>query len=311
MHRIFIDGSAGTTGLRIRQRLAERDDLSVTVLPEELRKDESARKAALNDADAVFLCLPDAAAKEAAAWVENPHTVVLDTSTVHRTAPGWAYGFAELGGEWKANLQSSKRIAVPGCHASGVNALLYPLRKAGLLDAGALLAATSLTGYTGGGKSMIADYKAADKAPDLYSPRAYALGQQHKHLPEICAVCGLEHAPVFVPVVDDYACGMLVTIPLHAGQLAKPAGPDEIRATYAAHYAQGGLVQVQTQPADGFWAAGSLAGKDCMQIAVGGTADRMLLMARFDNLGKGASGAAIQCMNLALGLPETAGLVIE
>ena len=216
MKKVFIDGSAGTTGLRIRDRLAQRDDIKLIELPEEKRKDTPARRKALNSADISFLCLPDAAAIEAVELVENEKTVILDTSTAHRTAPGWAYGFPELSAEFEAKIISSKRIAVPGCHASGFIALVYPLIEAGLLGKDALLSCTSLTGYSGGGKKMIAEYEGYEKGAPLFAPRQYGTSQQHKHLKEMKAVCGIDEFPIFCPIVDDYYSGMEVTVPIFA-----------------------------------------------------------------------------------------------
>ena len=226
MKKVFIDGSAGTTGLRIFDRLHGRTDIQLLTLPESERKLESSRKRLLNEADVVFLCLPDDAAREAASWVENPDTVVLDTSTAHRTAPGWCYGFPELSPVQEARLRQAKRIAVPGCHASGFIVLVYPLISAGLLAPDVLLSCYSLTGYSGGGKKMIAEYRAPERSPLLNAPRQYALGQTHKHLKEMKAVTGLASEPVFCPVVADFYSGMQVTVPLFAGWLKPGAGCD-------------------------------------------------------------------------------------
>ena len=304
MTKIFIDGSAGTTGLRIRERLAGRKELTLLTLPEELRKDPAARKEAMNSADIVFLCLPDAAAIEAVGLAENPRTCIIDTSTAHRTAPGWVYGFPELVGPDK--IAEANRIANPGCHASGFIALVRPLVEAGLLDRNAALSCFSLTGYSGGGKSMIAQYEAADRSPLLDAPRQYALGQQHKHLKEMKLLCSLEKAPVFCPIVADFYSGMEVTVPLFAEDLKGSA--EDVKAAYRAAYT-GSLVHFDEGCDEGgFLSAGAYSGFDDMEISVSGNEDRILLTARFDNLGKGASGAAIQNMNIRLGLPETKGL---
>ena len=304
MKKIFIDGSAGTTGLRIRERLALRSDLEVVVLSDDVRKDVAVRKAALNDCDVAFLCLPDAAAVEAVTLVENPAVVVIDTSTAHRTAPGWEYGFPELAGR-RERLAASTRIANPGCHASGFIALVEPLVRAGLIAADAKLAAFSLTGYSGGGKKMIADYES--KADDqLYlGGRQYALGQVHKHLPEMAAVCGLKFAPCFSPVVVPHLSGMEVTVALHDVDIAA------IRDCYRAYYREG-LVRFVDDPAaaeGGFLSSAGLSGRDDMELSVYGSSERALLVSRFDNLGKGASGAAIENMNLVLGMSAATGLV--
>ncbi len=306
MKRVFIDGSAGTTGLRIRERLAARRDIELIALPEALRKDVSARRDALNGADIAFLCLPDAAAVEAAGLIENPNTAVIDTSTAHRTAEGWVYGFAELPGQ-RDLIAASKRIANPGCHASGFVALVAPLTHAGLVDGGALLSCASLTGYSGGGKKMIADYEAEGRSPLLDAPRQYGLSQAHKHLPEMAAMCGLAHAPAFMPIVADYYSGMEVTVPLFASQLKGDI--EDVKAAYRSLYA-GPVVRYEEADEGGFLSAGALSGRDDMAVSVYGNAERVLLVARFDNLGKGASGAAIQNMNILLGADETEGLVI-
>ena len=305
MTTVFIDGSAGTTGLRIYERLADRKDLFLLILPDEIRKDPAARADALNRADVAFLCLPDPAAIEAVGMVQNPDTAIIDTSTAHRTAEGWTYGFPELIGYEK--IAASKRIANPGCHASGFISLVYPLVKAGLLPADTALTCFSLTGYSGGGKKMIAEYEAPD-CPALYgAPRQYGITQKHKHLPEMSAVCGLTTAPVFCPIVADFYSGMEVTVPLF-GKDCKGSMAD-VAAVYAETY-NTGLVHFEAQADEsGFLSASALAGRDDMQLAVCGSDERMLLVSRFDNLGKGASGAAIQNMNILLGLDEKTGLV--
>lgn len=309
MKRVFIDGSAGTTGLRIRERLAARSDIDLITLPEEVRKDPAARKEALNSCDAAFLCLPDAAAIEAVSMVENPNVTLLDTSTAHRTDPRFAYGFPELSSAYRERIATSNRIAVPGCHASGFIALIYPLIEAGVLSKEEKLAFFSLTGYSGGGKKMIAEYESTPRDSLLSAPRQYALGQTHKHLKEMAAVTGLKNFPLFSPIVADFYSGMEVTVPLFSSQVT--ATPDEIRGIYREKY-RTAMVRFSEQPAeDGFLSAAKLSGLDCMEISVDGNADRILLTARYDNLGKGASGAAIECMNLRFGLPDTEGLKIE
>ena len=308
MKKVFIDGSAGTTGLRIFDRLHRRTDIQLLTLPESERKLEASRKKMLNEADVVFLCLPDDAACEAALWVENPDTVVLDTSTAHRTAPGWCYGFPELSPVQEARLRQAKRIAVPGCHASGFIALVYPLISAGLLAPDVLLSCYSLTGYSGGGKKMIAEYRAPERSPLLNAPRQYALGQTHKHLKEMKAVTGLASEPVFCPVVADFYSGMQVTVPLFAGWLKPGAGMEEVKNAYKALYT--GPVVSYTDAVDegGFLSAAAQSGLDSMKITVAGNEQRMLLLAVYDNLGKGASGAAVECMNLVTGAEKTLGL---
>ncbi len=309
MKRIYIDGQSGTTGLRIRERLAERDDITVLTIPEEKRKDTDARREMLNAADIVFLCLPDAAAREAVALIESPSVRVLDTSTAHRTNPAWAYGFPELGADFAEKIRSSTRIAVPGCHASGFIALVRPLVSSGLLAPSARLSATSLTGYSGGGKNMIADYESADRSPLLDAPRQYALGQAHKHLPEMAAFTGLDTPPVFLPIVGDFYAGMEVTVPLHTADI-NGATPEMLTDIYRRFYDGAPLVHVADTAESGFLSASAMAGKDSMEIAVYGNADRVILTARYDNLGKGASGAAVECLNLLLGADPTKNLVV-
>lgn len=326
MKKVFIDGSAGTTGLRIRERLAARTDLEVVTLSEELRKDVGARTDALNSADIAFLCLPDAAAIEAASLVTNPNTVIIDTSTAHRVNDAWEYGFPELAGR-RGRIAAAKRIANPGCHASGFIALVEPLVSGALIAPDAKLSAFSLTGYSGGGKKMIAAYDAElgsrndelgmkeDSAiphssfliPHLYQGgRQYALGQTHKHLPEMVKVCGLKFAPVFSPIVVPHLSGMEVTVSLFDADI------EAIKARYRDYYADNGLVRFVEDPAaeeGGFLSSAAMTGRDDLVVSVYGNAERAILVARFDNLGKGASGAAIQNMNLALGVDETTGLV--
>ena len=306
MTKIFIDGSAGTTGLRIRERLADRQGIELITLPEELRKDVEARREALNSADIAFLCLPDAAAIEAVSLVDNPDTAIIDTSTAHRVADGWTYGFPELTGEDK--VANAKRIANPGCHASGFVALVAPLVKAGLIDPDAKLTCFSLTGYSGGGKPMIAGYEAEDRDPLLDAPRQYGLTQKHKHLPEMAKVCGLNHDPVFCPIVGDFYSGMEVTVMLHGEDVKGDI--DAIKNVYRNTYV-GALVHLCDEVNEGgFLSAAAMSGRDDMEITVHGNQERMILTARFDNLGKGASGAAIQNMNILLGVDPTTGLVI-
>lgn len=305
MHKVFIDGSAGTTGLRIRERLEAREDIELLTLPENLRKDEGARRDMLNSADVVFLCLPDEAAVQAVKYVENPSVRIIDASTAHRIAAGWAYGFPELRG-MRARIAESKRVANPGCHASGFIALVQPLICDGILKKEARLTCFSVTGYSGGGKSMIAGYETCNDGA-YRSPRQYALSQRHKHLPEMQTVCGLDAAPFLCPVVSDFYCGMEVTVPVFACDLR--AGADEIADCYKASYTKG-VVRFANDDEDGFLKSDAYAGKDSMTVSVYGNRERMLLTARYDNLGKGASGAAVQNMNILLGEEETKGLVL-
>ena len=304
MTKVFIDGSAGTTGLRIRERLSERKDLELIVLPEELRKDANARRDALNTADVAFLCLPDLAAIEAVAMVENSHTVVIDTSTAHRVNPDWTYGFPELAGQ-REKIANAKRIANPGCHASGFIALVAPLVAKGLLTGATELSAFSLTGYSGGGKKMIAEYAEKGSTDEFLGGRQYALGQTHKHLPEMVKYCGLSKAPVFSPIVVPHYSGMEVTVPLHG------LDPEAVKSCYREYYGASGLVHfVDDLDAGGIISSAKLSGRDDMLIGVYGNAERLIVVSLFDNLGKGASGAAIQNMNISLNVAETTGLKI-
>ena len=305
MTNVFIDGSAGTTGLRIAERLAARRDLNLIRLPEALRKNPDARKEAINSADIVFLCLPDDAAREAVALVSNPRVKIIDTSTAHRTAPGWVYGFPELAGQ-REKLAAATRIANPGCHASGFVALVAPLVQQGILEPGALLSCFSLTGYSGGGKKMIAAYEDSARSALLDAPRQYGLTQQHKHLKEMKALCALENEPVFCPIVGDFYSGMEVTVPLFARQVNGTAY--DIRDVYRTYYTDGLVRFTETPDSDGLLSAAALAGRDDMEISVFGNDTRILLTARFDNLGKGASGAAIQNLNILLGIDQAMGL---
>ena len=308
MTKVFIDGSSGTTGLRIRERLYTRKDIELIALDEARRKDAQARREAFQQADVAFLCLPDAAAIEAVELAKDSGAVIIDTSTAHRTAEGWAYGMPELTG-YRDRIAGAKFIANPGCHASGFIALVAPLVDKGLLAKDTLLTCFSLTGYSGGGKKMIAEYEAPQRSPLLNAPRQYALGQMHKHLKEMNVICGLEKAPVFCPIVADFYSGMEVTVSLFRNDLRGTM--EDVRRIYA-EYFPGPLIHFK-EAADekGFLSAAAFTGRDDMEITVTGNDDRILLVSRFDNLGKGASGAAIQNMNIVLGLAETTGLVTE
>ncbi len=307
MKKVFIDGSAGTTGLRIRERLAARDDIELVILPEELRKDTTARRDALNRADIAFLCLPDAAAVEAVSLVENPETAIIDTSTAHRVAAGWEYGFPELAGR-RERIRASKRIANPGCHASGFVSLVEPLVRNGLIRTDAALSCFSLTGYSGGGKKMIAEYEDPARSPLLEAPRQYGLTQNHKHLPEMAAICGLSTPPIFAPVVAPFYSGMEVSVFVFRADLK--GSPDDVRDCYRTYYSEGLVRFADGDGEGGLLSAGAFSGRDDMEVSVFGNADRILLVSRFDNLGKGASGAAIQNMNILLGVDERAGLCL-
>ena len=310
MKKVFIDGKAGTTGLRIYERLADRDDVSLILLSDEQRKDPAARKQALNDCDIAFLCLPDDAARESVAMIENPDVTVIDASTAHRTQRGWSYGFPELSEQFAQKLKSSKRIAVPGCHASGFIALVYPLVSAGILPADALLCCHSITGYSGGGKKMIADYEDEGRDTLLDYPRQYGVGQTHKHLREMKHITSLENAPVFSPIVSDFYSGMQVSVPLFAQNLNKGFSVEDVKAVLRKTYCTDIVRYVEQIDDAGFISSGIMAGKDSMLVSVCGNEERFVLVAVYDNLGKGASGAAVECMNIVMGESPEKGLVI-
>lgn len=307
MKKIFIDGSAGTTGLRIHERLSDRADISLINLSEESRKDPAARRAALNEADVAFLCLPDAAAIEAVGMIDNPDTVIIDTSTAHRTDAGWVYGFPELCG--KDSVKGAKRIAVPGCHASGFIALIKPLVDKGIISRDTPLVCHSLTGYSGGGKKMIAEYEEGNTRGTLLgAPRQYGITQMHKHLKEMKALCSLSVTPIFCPIVADFYSGMEVTVPLFASDVC--GGINAVKSVYSTLYNGPVVTYAEENDEGGFLSAAALSGRDSMQISVHGNDERILLIARYDNLGKGASGAALQCLNTVLGASETEGMVL-
>ena len=309
--KIYIDGKDGTTGLQIYDRLAGREDLELLLIDEDKRKDTAERQKLMNAADIVFLCLPDAAAIEAVELVTNPETCIIDASTAHRTAPGWDYGFPELSAEHRARIANSKRIANPGCHASGFISAVYPLVAHGIVPPDYPVTCFSLTGYSGGGKKMIAQYE-TDKTEELYAPRIYGLNLHHKHLPEMQKICGLHKAPVFLPVVDDYYKGMATTIQLRNDLLAPGTTAQRVWETLRDHYADAQMVTVApfggTTP---MIAGNAMAGKDTLQLIVYGNEEQTAVTALFDNLGKGASGAAVQNMNIRLGLEESTGLIKE
>ncbi len=308
MTKVFIDGSAGTTGLRIYDRLAGRADLELIILPDAVRKDPAARKNAILSSEITFLCLPDDAAREAVELSDGADTRIIDTSTAHRTADGWTYGFPEIR-DLRQKLLASRRIANPGCHASGFIALIAPLVDAGLISPAAELVCTSLTGYSGGGKKMIAQYEAPDRDALLEGPRQYGLTQQHKHLKEMQVLSRLDKAPVFCPIVAPFYSGMEVTVPLFRDMLL--GSPDDLRQVYRDAYS-GPVVHFDPDAdEEGFLSSAALSGRDDMQITISGNEERILLVARYDNLGKGASGAAIQTMNLLLGQDEATGLVLN
>ncbi|MFA7673603.1 MAG: N-acetyl-gamma-glutamyl-phosphate reductase [Clostridia bacterium] len=314
MFNVFIDGSSGTTGLRIYDRLKKRNDINIISLEKDMMKDPVRKKECLNSCDYAVLCLPDAAAVESVGMIENPDVKVIDTSTAHRTEKGWVYGFPELSEETYEKLKTTKRVAVAGCHASGFISLVYPLVESGILPNDYPFTCCSLTGYSGGGKTMISEYTDSDRNAGYDSPGIYALSQEHKHLKEMTAISKLKNMPVFVPVVSDFYSGMAVTVPIitdlveHTGSL-KTAIAD----IYADKYGKHPLMDVKDiygSDLNGFIYSNSMAGRDSMKIYVMGNEDRLLLVSVFDNLGKGASGSAIQCMNIMMGLDETEGLNI-
>lgn len=311
-YKIFIDGQEGTTGLKIHNRLKNRADLEIISIAEADRKDPEARLTMIRNADISFLCLPDAASREIAAAAEDGSRI-LDTSTAHRTNQNWIYGMPELDHAQREKIRAANRVAVPGCHATGFISLVKPLIHLGIADAGYPFSCHSLTGYSGGGKSMIAQYESEDREKDLNSPRQYSLDQNHKHLPEMIAMTGIEYAPAFHPIVADYYSGMLVTVPLHSRLLSKKLSPAKLQQELENYYKEQPLITVKDfgeKPEDGFISAGALAETDGMEIYLFGHQEQITLMARYDNLGKGASGAAIQCMNIMLNLPENTGLVL-
>ena len=315
--KVYIDGSAGTTGLRINERFKDRDDIELIRIPEESRKDNDVRKKFLNEADIAFLCLPDDAAREAVSLMDpaNDRTVIIDTSTAHRTEEGWAYGIPELAPKFRERIRTSKRIAGPGCYASGFIMMAYPLIKEGIISTDYPITVSALSGYSGAGKKAIAVYEGQDKPADFNAPRPYALSQQHKHLKEMKAICSLVREPIFTPVVDDYYAGMIVTLPLYTHLLNKKVKPEELREIMAGYYKGERFIKVMPYGAEdktgGFLSASDMAGRDDACIYVTGNDERILMNASFDNLGKGASGAAIQCMNIVMGVDEATGLNVK
>ena len=307
--KVYIDGQSGTTGLQIFDRIGSRDDLELLRIDEDKRHDLDERRRFINAADIVFLCLPDEGAREAVSLVENPDTCIIDASTAHRTADGWTYGFPELSADQRSAIAASKRIANPGCHATGFISVTAPLVAAGIIPVDYPLTCYSLTGYSGGGKRMIADYEAAERPERLDAPGIYGLSLAHKHLPEMQKACGLAEAPVFMPVVDDYYKGMATSIMLHNRLLAGRPSAEDIRDCLAEHYAGQRFVSVLPFGAnEPVLYANELAGTNELRIVVCGNTERTSVTALFDNLGKGASGAAVQNMNIVLGIDEATGL---
>ena len=311
MNTVFIDGRAGTTGLRIYERLGEREDINLILLSDSERKNDKIRKEALNSCDIAFLCLPDAAAEEAVKMAENENVIIIDTSTAHRTNPQWAYGFPELSEAHLQKIKNSKRIAAPGCHASGFTALVYPLIESGIIPESTLLTCHSITGYSGGGKKMISEYEGGERNVLFDSPRQYAITQSHKHLKEMRAVTGISHFPVFCPIVSNFYSGMTVTVPLFSEQLKSGGSVNDIKNIYAEKYSSNIVHYRENADEEGFLAANKLSGSDSMEISVYGNSERILLVARYDNLGKGASGAAVECMNAVLGCDLNKSLVLR
>ena len=308
--KVYIDGKEGTTGLQIYDRLAARSDIELLLIDEDKRKDPVERKRLMDAADIVFLCLPDAAAIEAVSLIESPTTRVIDASTAHRTNPDWDYGFPELSAAHREAIQVSKRVANPGCHATGFISVVYPLVAMGLISRDACLSSFSLTGYSGGGKKMIAQYEAEDKGAELFAPCPYGMGQGHKHLPEMQKICGLEHKPVFTPIVDDYYKGMATTVPFHMSEMQGVSTLHEVWQKLSDYYAGATMVQVAETTDTAKIYGNAKAGKDTLTLIVAGNDEQFTITALFDNLGKGASGAAVQNMNLMLGLDETTGLTL-
>lgn len=312
--KVFIDGSEGTTGLRIHERFQGRDDIELLKISSELRKDPAERKRLINSADIAFLCLPDAAARESVSLVENDHVVIIDTSTAHRTEEGWAYGFPELSKAHKEAIIKGKRIAVPGCYASGFISLVYPLVAGDILPKDYPVSSFALSGYSGAGKKAIAVYESEDRPSQFSAGREYALTQQHKHLKEMQKITGIERTPLFSPIVDDYYSGMVVSVPLYTDLLNGKQTPESLLAYFVEYYKGQEFIQVSAADDEiaqsGFLAGNEMSGWDGLKIYVTGNEERIVVTAQFDNLGKGASGAAIECMNLVLGCEPTKGLQI-
>ncbi len=312
--KVYIDGQEGTTGLKILERFEGRNDIEIIRISEEKRKDSAERARLINSADYVFLCLPDEASREAVSFVDNDHVRIIDASTAHRTNPDWAYGFPELSAEHREKITKSNRVAVPGCYASGFASIVYPLVNNGIIHADFPVFAYATSGYSGAGKKAIAVYEGEDKPFEFNSPRQYALSQQHKHLPEMKAVSGLEYTPMFNPIICDYFSGMVVSVPIQTRMLANPVTAEQVHAMYEKHYAGSKMVEVMPlmdieEQKSFFLASNTLSGVNKLQVFVFGNDEQILLCARLDNLGKGASGAAVQCLNIMMGIDETTGLV--
>ena len=312
--KVYIDGQEGTTGLKILERFEGRNDIELLRISEDKRKDSAERARLINMSDYTFLCLPDDAAREAVLFAENDHVRIIDASTAHRTNPAWAYGFPELSPEHREKIRTSNRVAVPGCYASGFASVVYPLVSNGIIPADFPVFAYATSGYSGAGKKAIAVYESDDKPFEFNSPRQYALSQQHKHLPEMQAVSGLTYKPMFNPMVCDYFSGMVVSVPLQTRMLPKAVTAQEVHEMYEKHYTGANMVEVMPlmsadEQKSFFLASNTLSGKNKLQVFVFGNDEQMLLCARLDNLGKGASGAAVQCLNIMMGIDETTGLL--
>ena len=310
MVKVYIDGQEGTTGLKILERFSGRNDIELLKIAEEKRKDADERRKMINSSDYTFLCLPDAAAKEAVAMAGD-NVRIIDASTAHRTNPAWAYGFPELGKEFREKIAKSNRVAVPGCYASGFASMVYPLVKLGIMPADYPVSVHAVSGYSGAGKKGIAQYENPDRPAELDSPRQYALSQQHKHLPEMQKICGLEYAPSFNPLICGFFSGMVVSLPICTRLLLKRYSASDIRKALSDYYANEYFVKVMPdgEPADGFLGSNNLSGTNMMEIFVNGSADNLIICSRLDNLGKGASGAAVQCLNIMMGIDEKTGLI--
>lgn len=314
MKKVFIDGSEGTTGLRIFERFVGRDDIELLKIPSEQRKNPDEVKKYINASDITFLCLPDAAAQEAVAMVENENVIIIDTSTAHRTKEGWAYGYPELSDKHRNAIKTGKRIAVPGCYATGFITIIYPLVAGGILSKNYPVSAFAISGYSGAGKKTIAVYEAQERDKELDAPREYALTQNHKHLKEMQKITGLDKIPLFSPIICDYYSGMLLTTPFYTDMLIGNPTPEKVHAFFQDYYAKEKFIKVmpfgKEAEYNGFLAGNACSGWDGIEIYITGNEERLLVSTRFDNLGKGASGAAIQCMNILLGCEEDKGLVL-
>lgn len=314
MTKVFIDGQEGTTGLKILERFKDRNDIELLKIDPEKRKDADERKKLINSSDFTFLCLPDAAAIEAVSLVENPETRIIDASTAHRTNPDWAYGFPELSAQHREKIKNAKRVAVPGCYASGFLSMAYLLIAHGILPKDYPVTIHAVSGYSGAGKKGIAQYEAADRAKEFDTPRQYALTQNHKHLPEMQVISGLNYKPMFNPYVCDYFAGMVVSLPLHTRLLSKKCTPNDVKQMFDEHYNSSAFISVAEVNGidvltNGFIGANELENTNRMQIIICGNDEQILICSRFDNLGKGASGAAVQCLNIMMGVDEKTGLI--